>query len=128
MTSNSVDVLKDDLISSASEEQEKQTAASVEDVASNDVTSELEAQAESEPKPKKARKPRGRRKQTKKPASTSFGTYVVYEVPVEGSYRKPMSAAFEYVTSVDNFVQVKYMKHAFGLVRGYIKSSEWPVE
>lgn len=53
------------------------------------------------------------------------GTFHVYEVPIEGSYAKKLFGIFKFLCTVDDFVQVEYMRHGFGMVKGYIKKSQF---
>lgn len=56
--------------------------------------------------------------------SSFIGKFKVYEAPYTGSYFKSLYSAFLVVCTVNEFYQVQYMKHGFGVVKGYIKISD----
>lgn len=49
------------------------------------------------------------------------GTLLVHEAPYDGSYVKKLYGVFTPICEVNGFVQVEYVKHGFGTVRGYVK-------
>lgn len=49
------------------------------------------------------------------------GTLLVHEAPYDGSYVKKLYGVFTPLCEVNGFVQVEYVKHGFGTVRGYVK-------
>lgn len=49
------------------------------------------------------------------------GTLLVHEAPYDGSYVKKLYGVFTPLCEVNGFVQVEYVKHGFGKVRGYVK-------
>ena len=55
------------------------------------------------------------------PEKTFVGNMTVYEAPFDGSYAKKLFGAFTPICLVNGFVQVEYVKHGFGLVKGYVK-------
>lgn len=55
------------------------------------------------------------------PEKTFVGNMTVYEAPFDGSYAKKLFGAFTPICLVNGFVQVEYVKHGFGLVKGYAK-------
>lgn len=55
------------------------------------------------------------------PKKTFVGNMTVYEAPFDGSYAKKLFGAFTSICLVNGFVQVEYVKHGFGLVKGYVK-------
>lgn len=52
------------------------------------------------------------------------GTLLVHEAPYEGSYVKKLYGVFTPICEVNGFVQVEYVKHGFGTVRGYVKPKQ----
>lgn len=56
--------------------------------------------------------------------SSFIGKFKVYEAPYIGAYFKSLYSAFLVVCTVNEFYQVQYMKHGFGVVKGYIKISD----
>lgn len=52
------------------------------------------------------------------------GTLLVHEAPYEGSYVKKLYGVFTPLCEVNGFVQVEYVKHGFGKVRGYVKPKQ----
>lgn len=56
--------------------------------------------------------------------SSFIGRFKVYEAPYSGSYFKSLYSAFLVVCTINEFYQVQYMKHGFGVVKGYIKISD----
>lgn len=56
--------------------------------------------------------------------SSFIGKFKVYEAPYSGSYFKSLYSAFLVVCTINEFYQVQYMKHGFGVVKGYIKISD----
>ena len=55
------------------------------------------------------------------PDKAFVGSMTVYEAPFDGAYAKKLFGAFTPLCKVNGFVQVEYVKHGFGLVRGYVK-------
>lgn len=55
------------------------------------------------------------------PDKAFVGSMTVYEAPFDGAYAKKIFGAFTPLCKVNGFVQVEYVKHGFGLVRGYVK-------
>lgn len=49
------------------------------------------------------------------------GTLLVHEAPYDGSYVKKLYGVFTPICEVNGFIQVQYVKHGFGIVRGYVK-------
>lgn len=49
------------------------------------------------------------------------GTLLVHEAPYDGSYVKKLYGVFTPICEVNGFIQVEYVKHGFGTVRGYVK-------
>lgn len=49
------------------------------------------------------------------------GTLLVHEAPYDGSYVKKLYGVFTPICEVNGFIQVQYVKHGFGTVRGYVK-------
>lgn len=52
------------------------------------------------------------------------GTLLVHEAPYDGSYVKKLYGVFTPICEVNGFVQVEYVKHGFGTVRGYVKTKK----
>lgn len=52
------------------------------------------------------------------------GTLLVHEAPYDGSYVKKLYGVFTPICEVNGFVQVEYVKHGFGTVRGYVKPKQ----
>lgn len=52
------------------------------------------------------------------------GTLLVHEAPYDGSYVKKLYGVFTPLCEVNGFVQVEYVKHGFGKVRGYVKPKQ----
>lgn len=52
------------------------------------------------------------------------GTLLVHEAPYYGSYVKKLYGVFTPICEVNGFVQVEYVKHGFGTVRGYVKPKQ----
>lgn len=52
------------------------------------------------------------------------GTLLVHEAPYDGSYVKRLYGVFKPICEVNGFVQVEYVKHGFGTVRGYVKPKQ----
>ena len=52
------------------------------------------------------------------------GTLLVHEAPYDGSYVKKLYGVFTPICDVNGFVQVEYVKHGFGTVRGYVKPKQ----
>ena len=52
------------------------------------------------------------------------GTLLVHEAPYDGSYVKKLYGVFTPLCEVNGFVQVEYVKHGFGTVRGYVKPKQ----
>lgn len=52
------------------------------------------------------------------------GTLLVHEAPYEGSYAKKLCAVFTPIQTVNGFVQVAYVRHGFGVVRGYVTAEQ----
>ena len=52
------------------------------------------------------------------------GTLLVHEAPYDGSYVKKLYGVFTPLCEVNGFVQVEYVKHGFGKVRGYGKPKQ----
>lgn len=52
------------------------------------------------------------------------GTLLVHEAPYDGSYVKKLYGVFTPICEVNGFVQVQYVKHGFGTVRGYVKPKQ----
>lgn len=52
------------------------------------------------------------------------GTLLVHEAPYAGSYVKKLYGVFTPICEVNGFVQVEYVKHGFGTVRGYVKPKQ----
>lgn len=52
------------------------------------------------------------------------GTLLVHEAPYDGSYVKKLYGVFKPICEVNGFVQVEYVKHGFGTVRGYVKPKQ----
>lgn len=52
------------------------------------------------------------------------GTLLVHEAPYDGSYVKKIYGVFTPLCEVNGFVQVEYVKHGFGTVRGYVKPKQ----
>lgn len=52
------------------------------------------------------------------------GTLLVHEAPYDGSYVKKLYGMFTPICEVNGFVQVEYVKHGFGTVRGYVKPKQ----
>lgn len=52
------------------------------------------------------------------------GTLRVHEAPYDGSYVKKLYGVFTPLCEVNGFVQVEYVKHGFGKVRGYVKPKQ----
>lgn len=52
------------------------------------------------------------------------GTLLVHEAPYEGSYVKKLYGVFTPICEVNGFIQVAYVKHGFGTVRGYVKPNQ----
>lgn len=52
------------------------------------------------------------------------GTLLVHEAPYDGSYVKKLYGVFTPICEVNGFMQVEYVKHGFGKVRGYVKPKQ----
>lgn len=52
------------------------------------------------------------------------GTLLVHEAPYDGSYVKKLYGVFTPICEVNGFIQVQYVKHGFGTVRGYVKPKQ----
>lgn len=52
------------------------------------------------------------------------GTLLVHEAPYDGSYVKKLYGVFTPICEVNGFIQVQYVKHGFGIVRGYVKPKQ----
>lgn len=52
------------------------------------------------------------------------GTLLVHEAPYDGSYVKKLYGVFTPLCEVNGFIQVEYVKHGFGTVRGYVKPKQ----
>lgn len=52
------------------------------------------------------------------------GTLLVHEAPYDGSYVKKLYGVFTPICEVNGFIQVEYVKHGFGTVRGYVKPKQ----
>lgn len=52
------------------------------------------------------------------------GTLLVHEAPYDGSYVKKLYGVFTPICEVNGFIQVEYVKHGFGTVRGYVKPNQ----
>lgn len=52
------------------------------------------------------------------------GTLLVHEAPYDGSYVKKLYGVFTPLCEVNGFIQVEYVKHGFGKVRGYVKPKQ----
>lgn len=52
------------------------------------------------------------------------GTLLVHEAPYDGSYVKKLYGVFKPICEVNGFIQVEYVKHGFGTVRGYVKPNK----
>lgn len=52
------------------------------------------------------------------------GTLLVHEAPYDGSYVKKLYGVFTPLCEVNGFIQVAYVKHGFGTVRGYVKPNQ----
>lgn len=51
-------------------------------------------------------------------------TLLVHEAPYDGSYVKKLYGVFTPICEVNGFIQVQYVKHGFGTVRGYVKPKQ----
>lgn len=52
-------------------------------------------------------------------------SFAVYEAPYEGSYAKKLRGRFTALRIINQFVQVKYVKKGYGLVKGYVPLDRW---
>ncbi len=52
------------------------------------------------------------------------GTLLVHEAPYDGSYVKKLYGVFTPICEVNGFVQVEYVKHGFGTIKGYVKPKQ----
>lgn len=52
------------------------------------------------------------------------GTLLVHEAPYDGSYVKKLYGVFTPLCEVNGFIQVQYVKHGFGTVKGYVKPKQ----